>query len=125
MTSLIDTSKPLEVQNEKLLQIVNSLMGRVEQDVDRSGAAYAQFERAVLLEDEVELRTRSLKKRCHFSPSPTNSWVMRYERKRLRVPTYITQLKHWMTGLHCLTLTKISSCSTAVFAAPLAASAKS
>lgn len=57
---LIDPSDPIERQNDKLLQIAEALMRRVEQDTDHSGAAYAQFERAAMLEDQVRQRTRDL-----------------------------------------------------------------
>uniref|UniRef100_UPI00356AF602 hybrid sensor histidine kinase/response regulator n=1 Tax=Shimia sp. TaxID=1954381 RepID=UPI00356AF602 len=50
----------LERQNEKLLKITETLMRRVEQSTEASGAAYTQFQRAVMLEEEVRLRTREL-----------------------------------------------------------------
>lgn len=58
--SLIDPSEPIERQNARLMAIVSALMRRVEQDMDEAGAAYAQFERAVLLEDQVRSRTQEL-----------------------------------------------------------------
>ena len=58
--SLIDPKESLERQNERLLAINDALMRRVEQEVDGTGAAYAQFERAVMLEDQVRQRTREL-----------------------------------------------------------------
>ncbi|ARE40777.1 Sensor histidine kinase/response regulator [Rhodovulum sp. P5] len=58
--SLIDPSDSVQRQNEKLQQIVEVLMKRVEQSTDDSGAAYAQFQRVVMLEDEVRDRTRDL-----------------------------------------------------------------
>ncbi|SMX32644.1 PAS-domain containing protein [Maliponia aquimaris] len=57
---LIDPADPVERQNEKLLQISEALMRRVEQYTDQTGAAYAQFERAAMLEDQVRTRTRDL-----------------------------------------------------------------
>lgn len=57
---LIDPSDTLEQQNAKLRQITDVLMRRVEQDTDRTGAAYRQFERAALLEDQVRQRTADL-----------------------------------------------------------------
>ncbi|MBT53105.1 MAG: hybrid sensor histidine kinase/response regulator [Mameliella sp.] len=57
---LIDPTDPVERQNEKLLRISEALMRRVEQDTDQTGAAYAQFERAAMLEDQVRQRTRDL-----------------------------------------------------------------
>ncbi len=59
---LINDHDTLERQNEKLLKIVSTLMRRVEQDTDSSGVAYAQFQRAVMLEDEVRARTRDLER---------------------------------------------------------------
>ena len=58
--SLIDPTDSIERQNEKLIQISAALMRRVEQDTDKSGAAFVQFERAALLEDQVRQRTRDL-----------------------------------------------------------------
>jgi len=60
--SLIDTADTLERQNEKLLQIAQSLMRRVEQKTEVTGLAYQQFERAALLESEVRERTRDLER---------------------------------------------------------------
>ena len=57
---LVDPSDPPERQTEKLSRIVDVLMDRVEQGVNDGGAAYKQFERAVILEDEVRARTRDL-----------------------------------------------------------------
>ncbi|MGR3636272.1 MAG: PAS-domain containing protein [Shimia sp.] len=58
--SLINPTDTLVRQNEKLLTIVDTLMRRAEQGPDTSGMAYAQFERAVMLEEEVRARTRDL-----------------------------------------------------------------
>lgn len=58
--SLINPEDSLERQNEKLLQISEVLMRRVEQNTEKSGAAYALFERAALLEDQVRQRTQDL-----------------------------------------------------------------
>ncbi|CUH66735.1 Autoinducer 2 sensor kinase/phosphatase LuxQ [Thalassovita gelatinovora] len=58
--SLIDPRDSAERQNEKLIKITESLMRRVERGGDDSGAAYAQFQRAVILEEEVRARTRDL-----------------------------------------------------------------
>lgn len=60
MDSLIDPSEPLEEQHARLLEITAALMKRVEQDMDGAGQAYAQFERAVILEDQVRQRTAEL-----------------------------------------------------------------
>lgn len=62
LSGLINTSDSLERQNEKLRKVVTTLMRRVEQDTDSSGVAYAQFQRAVMLEDEVRARTRDLER---------------------------------------------------------------
>lgn len=58
--ALLDPADTAPRQTEKLLQIVAVLMRRVEQGTDQSGAAYAQFERAAMLEDQVRARTREL-----------------------------------------------------------------
>ncbi len=57
---LIDPHDSIERQNQKLVKIADALMRRVEQGGDASGAAYAQFQRAVILEEEVRARTRDL-----------------------------------------------------------------
>ncbi len=58
--SLINPTDTLERQNDKLLKIVETLMRRAEASPDTTGVAYAQFERAVMLEEEVRARTREL-----------------------------------------------------------------
>lgn len=58
--SLVNPTDPAERQIEKLLTITGVLMRRVEQITDDSGAAYAQFQRAAMLEDQVRQRTRDL-----------------------------------------------------------------
>ena len=60
--SIINPNDPVERQNEKLLQITQSLMRRVEQKSDQSGLAYQQFERAALLETQVRQRTQELER---------------------------------------------------------------
>ena len=57
---LLNPADPPDRQQAKLLTIIAALMKRVEQATDDSGAAYAQFQRAVLLEDQVRDRTRDL-----------------------------------------------------------------
>lgn len=57
---LVNPTDPPDRQQAKLLTIIAALMKRVEQATDDSGAAYAQFQRAVLLEDQVRDRTRDL-----------------------------------------------------------------
>ena len=51
--TLINPADTPERQSQKLLQIAHVLMRRVEQITDDSGAAYAQFQRAALLEEPV------------------------------------------------------------------------
>ncbi|MEO1550250.1 MAG: PAS-domain containing protein, partial [Pseudomonadota bacterium] len=60
--SLVNPADSLERQNDKLRTISEALMRRVEQDTTRAGAAYAQFERTALLEDEVRQRTTELER---------------------------------------------------------------
>jgi two-component system, sensor histidine kinase len=62
MSPVVNPADPPEVQNRKLVQIVEVLMRRVEQSTDDQGVAYAQFQRAVLLEDQVKQRTRDLER---------------------------------------------------------------
>ncbi len=59
---LTDPRDPIERQNEKLLRIVEALMRRVEESTDASGAAYAQFQRAAVLEQEIRTRTDDLER---------------------------------------------------------------
>ena len=61
-TELINPADSLERQNAKLMTIAQVLMRRVEQITDDSGAAYAQFQRAAMLEDQVRERTRDLER---------------------------------------------------------------
>jgi signal transduction histidine kinase/CheY-like chemotaxis protein len=61
-SDLLDPTDPPERQRDKLLVIADALMRRVEQATDDGGAAYAQFQRAVMLEDEVHERTRDLER---------------------------------------------------------------
>ncbi|WP_149587655.1 hybrid sensor histidine kinase/response regulator [Tabrizicola flagellatus] len=58
--TLINPADSAERRAEKLLIIAEALMRRVEQATDDSGAAYAQFQRAALLEDQVRERTHDL-----------------------------------------------------------------
>ena len=62
MDQLVDPREPLERQNAKLLAITSALIRRVESHTERAGAAYAQFERAVVLEDQVRRRTDELER---------------------------------------------------------------
>lgn len=59
---LINPADPPERQTQKLLTIAQVLMRRVEQITDDSGAAYAQFQRAAMLEDQVRERTHDLER---------------------------------------------------------------
>ena len=60
--SLVDPSDSLERQNEKLARIVEALMRKVEQGNQSTSLAYAQFERAALLEAQVKKRTVDLER---------------------------------------------------------------
>lgn len=60
--ALINPADSADRQREKLLHIVQVLMRRVEQDTDDGGLAYAQFQRAAMLEDQVRDRTRDLER---------------------------------------------------------------
>lgn len=60
--TLLNPTDPPERQRDKLLAIAEALMRRVEQATDDSGAAYAQFQRAAMLEDQVRSRTRDLER---------------------------------------------------------------
>lgn len=60
MDNLVDPAEPLDVQIARLKKISAVLMRRVETQTDRDGAAYSQFERAVVLEDQVRRRTGEL-----------------------------------------------------------------
>lgn len=57
---LTNPEDSLEQQNEKLIKIASVLMRRVEQATDDSGAGYAHFQRALMLEEEVRARTADL-----------------------------------------------------------------
>ncbi|MEH7826984.1 hybrid sensor histidine kinase/response regulator [Gemmobacter denitrificans] len=61
-SSLLNAADPLERQRDKLLAIAEVLMRRAEQETDNSGEAYAQFQRAAMLEDQVRARTRDLER---------------------------------------------------------------
>ncbi|WP_298494687.1 PAS-domain containing protein [uncultured Maritimibacter sp.] len=58
--ALLNPSDSEERTREKLLTIVDVLMKQVEQRNAEHGAAYAQFQRAALLEEEVRQRTMDL-----------------------------------------------------------------
>lgn len=60
--TLINPSDPPDRRIEKLLAVAGALMARVEAATDDSGAAYAQFQRAAMLEDQVRDRTRDLER---------------------------------------------------------------
>jgi len=58
--SLVNPADPPERQNRKLVKMVEALLRRVEAATDDGGAAYAHFQRALRLEDEVRARTQDL-----------------------------------------------------------------
>lgn len=58
--ALINPADSPERTNAKLLTIIAALMRRVEQVTDDGGVAYAQFQRAAMLEDQVSRRTQEL-----------------------------------------------------------------
>ena len=58
--ALIDPTEALERQVEKLRKINDVLIRRIEGSTEISGAAYAQFQRAATLEEEVRRRTGEL-----------------------------------------------------------------
>lgn len=60
--TLINPADPPARQIEKLHIIARALMRRAEQIADDGGAAYAQFQRAAMLEDQVRERTRELER---------------------------------------------------------------
>jgi signal transduction histidine kinase len=60
--SLIDPADTLERQNAKLLVITEVLIRHAEEMTEDRGAAYAQFQRAAMLEDQVRERTRDLER---------------------------------------------------------------
>jgi signal transduction histidine kinase len=60
--TLINPTDPPDRRIEKLLAVAGALMARVEAATDDSGAAYAQFQRAAMLEDQVRDRTRDLER---------------------------------------------------------------
>jgi signal transduction histidine kinase len=60
--SLLNPNDPPARQIEKLLAITKVLIRRVEQIADDGGAAYAQFQRSAMLEEQVRIRTRELER---------------------------------------------------------------
>lgn len=60
--NLVDPSEPVEVQIARLQTIASVLMRRIETQTDRSGADYAHFERAAMLEEQVRRRTEELER---------------------------------------------------------------
>lgn len=60
--SLIAPTDSLERQNEKLLAIAEVLVRHAEEMTEDRGVAYAQFQRAAMLEDQVRERTRDLER---------------------------------------------------------------
>lgn len=62
MHDLLREGDTVERQNAKLMRITDALMRRVEQTTDTNGTAYAQFERAAMLEGQVRQRTIDLER---------------------------------------------------------------
>lgn len=60
--SLISPDDSLERQNEKLRAIAAALIRHAEAPEDDRGTAYAQFQRAAMLEDQVRARTQELER---------------------------------------------------------------
>jgi hypothetical protein len=61
-TPLVSPEDDLERQNAKLAKVVEALMRRVELATDDSGLAYAHFQRALVLEEQVSARTQDLER---------------------------------------------------------------
>ena len=57
---LVDPGDAPDRQAAKLLKITEALMARVERATDDSGEAYAHFQRAIVLEEQVRSRTADL-----------------------------------------------------------------
>lgn len=81
LSDLIDPSDSPERQNEKLFKIAHSLMRRVEQDSQSDGVAYAQFERAAVLEDQVRQRTADLERALDLL-NESNALLAKADRER-------------------------------------------
>jgi hypothetical protein len=62
ISPLIDPADPPERQTAKLLKVTEALMARVERATDDSGEAYAHFQRAIVLEEQVRSRTEDLER---------------------------------------------------------------
>lgn len=60
--NLLNPADPPERREEKLIRICQSLMHRVEHASNDNASAYQQFQRAVMLEEEVRDRTLDLEK---------------------------------------------------------------
>ncbi len=60
--NLLNPADPPERREEKLIRICQSLMHRVEHASNENASAYQQFQRAVMLEEQVRDRTRDLEK---------------------------------------------------------------
>ena len=101
--SLVNSQDSRERQNEKLLKITKSLMHRIEQGTDTSGIAYAQFERAILLEEEVRSRTSELKHALDLLNESNARLEQANIKPRLCAQTSPTALKLFLKGLLCLT----------------------
>ncbi|MEZ5686023.1 MAG: PAS-domain containing protein [Paracoccaceae bacterium] len=62
LSALIAPGDSVARQNEKLLRIAEVLIRHAEEMTEDRGAAYAQFQRAAMLEDQVRARTRDLER---------------------------------------------------------------
>ena len=83
--SLVNPSDSLERQNEKLLRIAEALMRNVEHGAHNSGEAYAQFERAALLEKRVRERTLELERTLNLLHD-SNAQLAQANEERRRYP---------------------------------------
>ena len=81
---LINPEDSPERQTAKLLTIAQVLMRRVEAITDDSGAAYAQFQRAAMLEDQVRERTRDLERALDLLNASNAALAFRWPRAAVR-----------------------------------------
>lgn len=86
---LVNPAEPLEQQNARLLKVAEALMRRVERATDDSGEAYAHFQRAILLEEQVRSRTRDLERTLNLlNHSNTRLSQAMREAERARADLY-------------------------------------
>lgn len=81
LDDLVDPNEPMQAQIARLLSIAEALMRRVEQQADTTDAAYAQFQRAALLEQEVHARTRELEETLDLLNTSNDRLAMAYREK--------------------------------------------